>query len=833
MLKLLLSAACLFSAAWASETELIVATRVSPKFHSSHVNAITVKDPNNVDVDALILAIFKNLNVSAVSQACIKDIGGVGTSLKNFAQDFAQTPVDYDDAISSLSAATSAMSAASADCDVPALQREFSAFTNALRWANKTLHNEIIVGSIDLLPKLKELAAAISSGDSQKIAKAFTDLLKEWTHIEDITSICKGDKQEKACKIVDGILKILQQISADIAPCRDAIVTTMDALAPAIVSFKAKRYDEAVDQFAVFLDDLAKALGNDACGLKSMEALIEQLAPKLAKAEIVIDADKVAHILVGSIDVLDTIFDAIECLEKRDYTGFGIQMGILLQELRASGCQTKACLILQALLSTAQIESGDIMECSHFADLSFTELDEGIKMFKEGKYQSGLNNVGEGVNNLANAVDKCHVKDVAGNLANLAKQLNSKSILPAIIDKAATILVDGADITHQVDTLIANFASDNFQGVGSDMVHLADTLNADFPCHSVACEMLVGFLRQAGKALSHVDLKACEENLHAVDVDLVEGARLFGDKDYALAIRKWSKALIDTKAAVSPCGLQDEVDKLQKEAGVLSIANITKGEIESLIIVHGKDIFEDFNSIFGAFKNHDVREAGKSVQTLVTDLNSWTSGHVCESDFCYVVIGIMQYMGAIEGDLRACTNDFKNAFTNFTHGVKDLTSGVEGHFWHYKRNKGDIKRGVGELGTALLDVANGVKDCHLEELAEILEKLGAKLGIAPEISFLEMLVHILIDSVDIARDVGNACVDYENDNWAGFGFNLAKLIKTLLKLEADPVLNDSSTGYTLAPYNAPYQPSPFRSSVAEIVKKHGIEKSAVVISAIA
>ena len=55
-----------------------------------------------------------------------------------------------------------------------------------------------------------------------------------------------------------------------------------------------------------------------------------------------------------------------------------------------------------------------------------------------------------------------------------------------------------------------------------------------------------------------------------------------------------------------------------------------------------------------------------------------------------------------------------------------------------------------------------------------------KLGIVPEVSFIEEVLHILIEGVQIEEEIGNACEDWSNDNWVGFGYNIAELVKTLL-----------------------------------------------------
>lgn len=55
-----------------------------------------------------------------------------------------------------------------------------------------------------------------------------------------------------------------------------------------------------------------------------------------------------------------------------------------------------------------------------------------------------------------------------------------------------------------------------------------------------------------------------------------------------------------------------------------------------------------------------------------------------------------------------------------------------------------------------------------------------KLGIAPDVQFIEDVLKILIDGVEIEQEIGSACLDYSEGSWVGFGYNLAKLVKTLI-----------------------------------------------------
>ena len=45
---------------------------------------------------------------------------------------------------------------------------------------------------------------------------------------------------------------------------------------------------------------------------------------------------------------------------------------------------------------------------------------------------------------------------------------------------------------------------------------------------------------------------------------------------------------------------------------------------------------------------------------------------------------------------------------------------------------------------------------------------------------VEEVIKILVEGVQIEEEIGEACVDYSQSNWIGFGYNIAKLLKMML-----------------------------------------------------
>ena len=102
------------------------------------------------------------------------------------------------------------------------------------------------------------------------------------------------------------------------------------------------------------------------------------------------------------------------------------------------------------------------------------------------------------------------------------------------------------------------------------------------------------------------------------------------------------------------------------------------------------------------------------------------------------------------------------------------------HIFNLNHDTKAVKDGVSDIGLGMHLVAKGVGDCHLQQLAGLIEELAVKLGLAPQVPFIEELLKILIDGVEIEDEIGDACQDYSSGNWIGFGYNVAKIVKTLL-----------------------------------------------------
>ena len=684
----------------------------------------------------------------------------------------------------------SALSTAVAGCGVVEVESKLDALAAAVKWANITKLDKfingavkIVVGAADLDKDLKALGKAVRSGDPTQIGDALGSLLDKWT------AVTGGCKSNKACSFVDGILRIVETVASDYSACHAAVEPAYAQFQAGVAAMHGKNVSGAVQGFAQGLDTLAQALTDDSCGLQKLAAVIEKVAPKLAAAVVKDD-----QVIVGYANVYDEIFAAVVSVEDGDVVAFGMSVGRMLQSLRASDCKTKFCVVLQGILGTLQLEVGDFAECAADADLALHDVEAAVRAFETTRWAEGAKDLAAAIKGTAKAVSDCGVQQLAEILEDTATQLGASSLATEIGD-IASLLVSGADVTDLLSKTVADLNNNNYNALGMDLQSLSTKLSGS-KCNSIVCKVVEGLLNAAGVA--YTDLQGCEADLRDAETNFITGSQDFKQKAVGKGLNQWATGLNAVAKAVTDCDLQHELGFIAQEANVLGLGNASiVGEIGS-IMVHGADVYEHFFTALQNMEQHDWRDAGQDFGIVLAQLSKWTDNHACKSDVCFVVVGMFQFMGSMKGSIKTCQNDFMEARGDFEDGWSAFDDRQS--TFHFSHNADKVKEGAKAFGKGLKKIADAASDCHLEEFAELLTNLAIKLGIVPALGWIEELLHILIEGVHIEREIGDACEDYADGNWAGFGYNLAKLTKTLLQggAQLETVMHDVRMNYTYA-----------------------------------
>merc|ERR1711871_853480 len=465
-------------------------------------------------------------------------------------------------------------------------------------------------------------------------------------------------------------------------------------------------------------------------------------------------------------------------MDNKDWSAAGQELAQLLRALRASGCQTKACVVLEGLMASMQLELEAFDSCMNDADRAWNYMQSGARDLHNHHYKDGVQDLGRSIVMLASAVEDFNIPGIAKVAEDMFTKLQHSTVANEI-GEVVQLLVEGADVTLDVNRAILDFNSQSWASFGNDLGSLASFLSTT-KCNSVACQIVEGLLNAASVAFKN--LEVCEKDLYAAVNGFTQGAQLFEQHSYKSAVKTWAQALNTVSTAAKDCGLKDKLGFIRQESNVMAFANVTAdGKHPGLnILIHGVDFYKELESTLTDIKLHDYKAAGSDLHEVMNTLSKWTNKHACESDWCYIVMGIFEFIGDMEGSVKECANDFKMAHEDFHYFAANTSDSHHNIIFHWKHDKKAIKAGVHALGDGMHDIARGVKDCHLQEFADLLAKLATKLGIVPEITWIEEILHIIINGVKIEKEIGDACDAFNHENWPAVGYNVARLTKTLL-----------------------------------------------------
>jgi len=737
----------------------------------------------NAIAEKIIGALLKRFNITGVDPAtCVNDVGGSSVLFRDFAGSLKVK--QYSSAIKYLGRALTAVSNSVTDCGLQQVQTKIDALAASVRWANITKVTrpfdkgvKIIVGASDLWKDIAAIADAIENKDAAAAGVAVNKLYDDWSSVE------KSCKDATECKLIDGLLRVLKVTANDVAPCKEALSPAIADLELGAKEFAAKNYTDAIGQFALGLDVLAKATSSNACGLKVVADAIGDLGPKLKAAVVKAEGSSAVTIIVGSADVYDEIYAAVVDIQRGDFAGAGIQMGALLNQLRASACKSNACVVLQGLLGVLQVGFTDVKACEADVDKAWSSIESLVDDLEGKKWSNAITDLGNSLQALGTSVSACGLQQIGTILEDTATQLHADAVATAI-EEGVNVLVKGADVTLDIQKIIVDAHSKQWDSLGRDLGALSDWISGT-GCNSFVCHFVEGILGELDMAF--VDLKPCEDDLRSAEQDWKDGALQWRSRHPDQAIKYWAAGLNDVSKSVDACGIAEQLKYMEQEANVLGFGNATMlGEVAK-ILVHGADFYEELYGAAQDFENHDFRAAGKKVTQVMNDLSEWTKGHLCTSNACYVVAGAMEFLSDMEGDFKKCGSDFKYMASNFSEAYHKIVDPKAKYLW-FTKNETRLKEGVHDIAMGLGDLASSVQDCHMAEFAAILLKIATKMGVVPEIQWVEDLLKILIDGVQIENEVANALDDWSTGNWVGVGYNLIRLFKTLFTAEEQAMI---------------------------------------------
>eukprot|EP01028_Stygiella_incarcerata_P012108 TRINITY_DN7281_c0_g1_i1.p1 TRINITY_DN7281_c0_g1~~TRINITY_DN7281_c0_g1_i1.p1 ORF type:complete len:881 (-),score=238.83 TRINITY_DN7281_c0_g1_i1:139-2781(-) len=660
---------------------------------------------------------------------------------------------DYQDAVSDLAAGLGDLAQSTSSCQLTKLasliEDEIQSFGGAeVKWLENSV--QIIVNGADIYEDMYHAVTDWKAGNYPAFGADVADLLMKLE-----SSKCTSD----ACVVAEGILEVLQIVARDMGQCKTDLETALSDFEQAAQDFNNRDYQTAVAEFASALNELAVAFSD--CDFVGLSDIIVMEAKKLAGADIQKVSDDVKIIVEGA-DLYHDIYNCVQDILKKDYRSLGTDLGSLIADIEAVGCTSKACQFVDNLLKGLKILVGDLGTCKSGLENAFLDIEASIEAFDDQDYKGFLSNFSSGLDLLAEGVQTCQLPALATLLQAEARVLGLGEI--KYLDKTVQIIVNGADIYNDVFSAVKDFKNDNYAAFGRDIADLLTHLQT-LSCSSPICVIIDGIL----EALQYVsqDFGACKGDMDDAYSQLENAISYFESEQYEECLSALGDALEGLAEAISSCDVQDLGKVLQDLATQLHMGNVKIIGEAVRILVGGADLYEQLYQSVEDFKGKDYRQFGIDFGKFLLQVAKMRSKYGCASPFCLILEGVIEVL-QVETSLAECKSDIESSWGDFENCVSEFKGG-------------HVKTALHDLAEGLHEFAEGVDDCKVAQVAEIIEKLAEKLGLG-EFYWLEEAVKIIIDGADIYDDVYNSVEAWESRDFVVFGFDLAKLVIKLIDL---------------------------------------------------
>eukprot|EP00762_Andalucia_godoyi_P003186 ANDGO_01102.mRNA.1 hypothetical protein len=683
--------------------------------------------------------------------ACKDNLGKAWSTIQSGVAAFENK--QYETAVSDLASGLDQIAVAAGPCNIEGLATLIEDEAKTLGVANVQWIGQsvsIVVGSLDIYSDLYSAVEDWNSGNFNGFGADIAALLGTLE-----TSACVAT--DPACILLDGFLQTLKVVAQDMAgTCRADLSQAVASAKTAAANWEAKKYADAVTSMAVALDDIALGLGQ--CNLPQLADIVAKQAQKLHIA-VPQDLGQKVQILVNDVDVGTAVFAVVEDLSQDNLPKMAVDLANLVSALATVGCgNSKGCQAVSGLLQSLEILSADLSgPCAAGIDAGFTGMENGIQEFSQGSYKQGVADFATGLDNVAKSIQLCNLNALATLLEAEAELIAGADI--SVIGKDVQILINGAQVADDFYTIATALEKGDMVAFGRAVGDLLSKLRA-LSCKSTVCTLLDGILQVLNIAAQ--DWGKCSSDLDAAEAKFSVAFSQMKSSQYVQALASMGDAFEQLADGVSDCDVQDLGTILENEAQLLHLGNVKIIGDAVAILSNSANLYKVFYQGAEDFASGDFRNAGIQLGQLLLDIAAMQNSTGCSSPFCIIVQGAMDALN-VENSLKQCGSDLSSSWTDLEGAAKALFG-----------PDASLRTAVHDLANGLDELSKGVSDCHVEQVAQIIEEVASKLG-AGYIGWLEEAVKIVVDGSEIYDEVYSAVVAWDTRDFFGFGYEIMKL----------------------------------------------------------
>jgi hypothetical protein len=556
-------------------------------------------------------------------------------------------------------------------------------------------------------------------------------------------------------RILQGVVNGLGAGDIDVATCVQDLKGAEENVANAVVKFRAHANGEAMNLLGSAMHDAAIAV--TPCQVAELPSRLDQLAAALHLSQVKW-VDQAFQIWVAGAQKEQEIEGMISSWEKKDYDGFSKELSTFLGELgNMLNCKPEdsACLMLQSILmKSSKVIIQDFEPCIAAVTPLAVDLENAEAAYQAGELQDAIKDLVAFGQGLSSAVAPCHLRD----LSSLFATTSSKLAKATVVSSSGAIKYGPIDITKDVIDLIKSIQAKNWSQAGIDISNLLAILRSD-ECTSEMCNVVEGLLQAMG--IIAYDMGDCKTSLESAKSDFDDAVNSFKNQQWSSSLVSLEKGFGLVAKGVHSCQL-DAIGTLIDQEGTkfgVAIPKVVDSTIS--IIVEGADIFAPLDAAIQAFENKNYNAAGAALGDLTNVLRRTA----CKDDdkACIIIEGLLQETSIVLSDLGMCSTELQTSVNDIEAALADFKAK-------------NYKQGITDLANGLHLLANGVRDCHLDELADVIVAQASKLGLA-DVQVLDTIVHVLVEGADVYNDVYEAANAYEAGDYASAGRALSALLQ--------------------------------------------------------
>eukprot|EP01029_Cantina_marsupialis_P027512 TRINITY_DN7711_c0_g1_i1.p1 TRINITY_DN7711_c0_g1~~TRINITY_DN7711_c0_g1_i1.p1 ORF type:complete len:950 (+),score=285.81 TRINITY_DN7711_c0_g1_i1:122-2971(+) len=408
--------------------------------------------------------------------------------------------------------------------------------------------------------------------------------------------------------------------------------------------------------------------------------------------------------------------------------------------------------VIQGVFKAFSI-SVDVKTCVKDADSFGVALEESVELFEKKQVSLAVDRFAVSLHMFSQSVKDCQVPTLATKVEQLAKLFGISKI--KYLDQAVQIVVKSTNLYDAVEKLFNDYKNKDTTSFGYDLQALIQNINQLVNCTTRGCQLMEKILEDAAQIA--IDYAPCKQALEDVANDMDHFAY---KQDKTLdTVGRLDKTLHDLSGAIAQCHVEDLAKFIGDQA--------TKLGADGKVTVHWTGIFiNDVNIITeivdlaNDWKNGNYAAAAGDVTQLLAKVHQ----SACTTTACYTVDGILRALGLVAQDMGSCKTDLEKAVTQFEAAASSMRS------YNYH---GVIQN----MGAALNELAQGIKECHLPEISALIEEEAKRIsGASVQIGGT---VKIIVNDADIFQDIYGAIMAFEQKDWGTFGMRLGSLLQRM------------------------------------------------------